>query len=163
LRDAYSRGYIPNDFTRLVKTRGIESPKRNRSLSITDFKKLRNFVINHPENEFHLLVLLALETACRRGELLAIKPDSLYEYGIKVRHSISPTSEDTSLKTENAKRDVSINKEVYELIRQIPVKENGYIFSFDGFKQSEMLAELLKELDMSIASDLYQPCGRFYQ
>lgn len=148
LRDAYSRGYIPNDFTRLIKTRGVNPPKRNKSLSITDFKKLRNYVFNHPRTEFHLLVLLALETGMRRGELLAIRPESLFEYGIKVRHSISPTSEDISLKTENAKRDVSINKEVYELIRQIPIKENGYIFSFDGFKQSEMLAELLKELDI---------------
>ena len=41
---------------------------------------------------------------------------------------------------------MSINKEVYELIRQIPVKENGYIFSFGGFKQSEQLAELLESL-----------------
>jgi len=80
--------------------------------------------------------------------LLAIKPESLYKYGIKVRHSISPTSEDTSLKTENAKRNVSINKEVYDLIRKIPVKDNGYIFSFDGFKQSAMLAELLKNLNI---------------
>ena len=148
LRDAYSRGYIPNDFTSLVKTRGIESPKRNKALSITNFKKLRNYVINNPQNEFHLLVLLALETGARRGELLALQPNSLYEYGIKIRHSISPTSDDTSLKTENAKRNVSINKEVYDLIRKIPVKENGYIFNFDGFKQSEMLAELLKKLDI---------------
>lgn len=148
LRDAYSRGYIPNDFTRLVKTRGIEAPKRNKSLSITNFKKLRNYVINHYETEFHLLVLLALETGMRRGELLAIKPESLYKYAIKVRHSISPTSEDTSLKTQNAKRDVSINKEVYKLLLTIPVKGNGYIFSFDGFKQSEMLAKLLKKLDI---------------
>jgi len=44
--------------------------------------------------------------------------------------------------------DVSINKEVYELIRKIPVKENGYIFSFGVFKQSEQLAELLKKLDI---------------
>src|SRR5699024_10537636 len=148
LRDAYSRGYIANDFTRLVKTRGIEAPKRNKSLSITNLKKLRNYVITHYETEFHLLVLLALETGMRRGELLAIKPESICEYGIKVRHSISPTSDDTSLKTDNAKRDVSINKEVYDLIRKIPVKENGYIFNFDGFKQSAMLAELLKKLDI---------------
>lgn len=56
----------------------------------------------------------------RRGELLAIRPKNLYEYGIKVRHSISPTSDDTLLRTQNAKRDVSINREVYELIRNIP-------------------------------------------
>ncbi len=76
----------------------------------------------------------------RRGELLAIRPESLYKYGVEVRHLISSTSDDTSLKTQNAKRDVSINKEVYELIRKIPLKENGYIFSFDGFKQPERLA-----------------------
>ncbi len=63
-----------------------------------------------------------------------IRPENLYEYCIKVRHSISPTSDDTSLKTQNTKCDVSINKEVYELIRKIPVKENGYILGFGGFK-----------------------------
>ena len=94
------------------------------------------------------LELLALETGMRRGELLAIRPESLYEYGIKVRHSISPTSDDTSLKTQNAKRDVSINKEVYELVLNIPVRDNGYIFGFASFKQSELLAELLTELNI---------------
>ncbi len=45
LRDAYARGYITNDFARLVKTRGVNPPKRNKALSITDFKKLRNYVL----------------------------------------------------------------------------------------------------------------------
>jgi len=148
VRDAYARGYIANDFTSLVKTRGVNPPKRNKALSITNFRKLRNYVLNHPEDEFNLLVLLALETGMRRGELLAIKPESLYEYGIKVRHSISPTSDDTSLKTQNAKRDVSINKEVYELIRQIPVKDNGYIFNNRTFNQSARLAQILKKLNI---------------
>ncbi|WP_428828737.1 MULTISPECIES: site-specific integrase [Bacillus] len=82
----------------------------------------------------------------RRGELLGMRPEHIYEHGIKVRQSISPTSDDTSLKSPNAKRDVSINKDVYELIRKIPIKENGYIFGFGGFKQSEQLAELLESL-----------------
>ncbi|MCR8867460.1 hypothetical protein [Peribacillus frigoritolerans] len=128
LRDAYARGYIANDFARLIKTRGENPPKRNKALSITDFKKLRGYVLQHPEDEFNLLVLFALETGMRRGELLAIRPESLFEYGIRVRHSISPTSDDISLKTQNAKRDISINKEVYDLIS----KENGYLFSFNG-------------------------------
>jgi len=146
LRDAYSRGYIASDFAGLVKTRGVNPPKRNRALSITEFKKLRNYVLNNSDNEFNILVLLALETGMRRGELLAIRPESLYEYGIHVRHSISPTSTDTSLKTNNAKRDISINKRVYDLLQKVPVKDNGYIFSFDGFKQSERLTALLKDV-----------------
>src|SRR5690625_4934436 len=148
LRDAYARGYIANDFARLVKTRGENPPKRNKALSITKFKKLRDHVLQHSEDEFNLLVLLALETGARRGELLALRPKNLYKYGIRIEHSISPTSKSTSLKTENAKRSISINKEVYKLITSIPVKDNGYIFDFDGFKQSERLAGLLKELDI---------------
>lgn len=85
----------------------------------------------------------------RRGELLAIRPENLFEYGIQVRHSISPTSSDTSPKTQNAKRDVSINKEVYDLICKIPIKENGYIFGFSGFKQSELLEKLLNEVNIN--------------
>lgn len=149
LREAYARGYIANDFARLVKTRGENPPKRNKSLSITDFKKLRNHVLEHPDDEFNLLVLLALETGMRRGELLAIRPENIFKYGIEVRHSISPTSDDISLKTQNAKRDVSINKEVYDLITKIPVEKNGYVFNFGGFKQSERLAELLEEININ--------------
>lgn len=148
IRDAYARGYISNDFTPLIKTRGVDPPKRNRALSITEFRKLRKHVLTHHSDEFNLLVLLALETGMRRGELLAIKPESLYKYGIKVRHSISPTTNDTSLKVENARRDVSINEEVFNLISAIPVKSNGYLFNFDGFKQSERLGQLLSELDI---------------
>src|SRR5690625_486155 len=156
LRDAYARGYIANDFTNLVKTRGKTLPKRNRALSITEFRKLRKYLINNPEDEFHLLVLLALETGMRRGELLGIRPEYIYkketedgyEYGIKVRESISPTSDDTSLKTDNAKRDVTINKEVYDFIKKIPVKENGYVFDWNGFKQSEQLQVLLEKINI---------------
>lgn len=151
LRDAYARGYLTNDFTGLLKTRGENPPKRNKALSITDFKKLRKYVLGHPEDEFNLLVLLlALETGIRRGELLGIRPEHLYEFGVQVKHSnsISPTCTDTSPKTQNATRDVSINKDVYELIQSIPAKENGYIFGFSGFKQSELLAELSERLNI---------------
>jgi len=157
LRDAYARGYIANDFTRLIKTRGINPPKRNRALSISEFRKLRNYVLNHPKDEFNILVLLALETGMRRGELLGTKPAYVYkvdtvgetEYGIKVRESISPTSDDTSLKTDGARRNISINKEVYQLITAIPVKKNGYIFRRNGFNQSEQLQKLLTKIDIS--------------
>ncbi len=64
---------------------------------------LRTYVIHHVENKFNILVLLALETGMRRGELFDIRPENVFKYGIEVRWSISPTSEDTSLKTKNSK------------------------------------------------------------
>lgn len=54
----------------------------------------------------------------------------------------------SSSKIQNTKCAVSINKELYELIHKIPVKENGYIFGFGGFKQTKQLAELLTELNI---------------
>lgn len=60
LRDAYARCYISNDFTCLVKTRGIDPPKRNRPLSITDFKNLRNYILQHSNDEFNLLVFTCI-------------------------------------------------------------------------------------------------------
>lgn len=105
-------------------------------------------MIQHTEDEFQVLVLLALETGMRRGELLGIKPEDLFHYGIHVRRSISPTSTDTSLKTKKSKRDVSINKEVFEILTAVPIKENGYYFDPDNFHQSAKLTKLLDKLDI---------------
>ena len=55
-------------------------------------------MLNNPKNDFHILVLLALETGARRGELLGIKKEDIYEYGIRIKCSISPHSDDILLK-----------------------------------------------------------------
>ena len=94
------------------------------------------------------MVLLALETGARRGELLALTKNDIIEYGIKIERSISPTSPDTRLKTKRSKRTVTINKDVYEIINTLIPKENGYLFDSDGFQQSAKLARLLKKLDI---------------
>ena len=107
LKYAYARGLITNDFGYLLKSKGKELPK---PLSVTEFKLLRQYCLNHAEEvEFYVLVALALETGARRGELLVLKKEDIFEYGIKVRRSISPTNDDTQLKTKHSKRDISIN------------------------------------------------------
>ncbi|WP_284907473.1 hypothetical protein [Bacillus sp. lyk4-R2A-2] len=71
-----------SNFASLVKTRDEELPKRNKALSITDFKTLRRYILENTDDEFNVLVLLALETGLRRCELLGIRPEDVYEYGI---------------------------------------------------------------------------------
>lgn len=148
LHYAYGRGLISTDFASLVKTRGLVPPKRNKALSITDFKKLRQFLLNNHDSDFNVLVLLALETGARRGELLGLKTSDIYEYGVHITRSISPTSNDTRLKTEHSRRNVSINKEVYTILKSVQEKPDGYLFDPDGFHQSAKLAKLLKNLDI---------------
>lgn len=148
LRYAYGRGLLTTDFASLVKSRGKETEKRNIALSITDFKKLRSYLLENHDSDFNILTLLALETGARRGELLGLKPNDLYKYGIRITRSISPHSDDTRLKTKNSKRDVSINSDVYEILKTVKPKENGYLFEADGFRQSQKLGKLLEHLEM---------------
>ncbi len=72
-------------------------------------KQLRQFCLENQHDEFNVLVLLALETGARRGELPGLKKTDIYPYGIKIRRSISPTNNDTRLKTKHSKRNISIN------------------------------------------------------
>lgn len=149
LKYAYARGLITNDFGHLVKARGKELPKRNVALSVTEFKKLRQYCLSYQEEEFNILVLLALETGARRGELLGITKEDIFEYGIYIRRSISPTNNDTQLKTKHSKRDISINRDVYEALKKLAEKKEDYVFDWNGFRQAGQLQKLLKKLGLS--------------
>lgn len=93
-----------------------------------------------------VLVALALETGARRGELLGIEKDDIFEYGIKIRRSISPTNNDTQLKTKHSKREISINKDIYEALLQLASTKTDYVFDWNGFKQTGQLQNFLRVL-----------------
>ena len=100
-------------------------------------------------DELHVpfvLVALALETGARRGELLGIEKDDIFEYGIKIRRSISPTNNDTQLKTKHSKREISINKDIYEALLQLASTKTDYVFDWNGFKQTGQLQNFLRVL-----------------
>lgn len=149
LKYAYARGLISNDFGHLLKAKGQEQPKRNIPLSITEFKKLRQYCLNHTEDEFNVLVSLALETGARRGELLGIRKEDIFEYGVKIKRSISPTNDDTQLKTKHSKREISINKDIHGAITKLANTKEDYIFDWNGFRQAGELQRLLKQLDLT--------------
>lgn len=148
LKYAYAKGLIANDFGSLIKSRGLELEKRNKALSITEFKKVRSYCLTHSNEEFNVLILLALETGARRGELLGLKKEDIFKYGIKIKRSISPTNSDTRLKTKHSKRDISINPDVYKSLLRIANTKTDYIFDWNGFHQSQQLKKLLKKLDI---------------
>lgn len=149
LKYAYARGLITNDFGHLIKSKGKELPKRNVALSITEFKKLRQYCLKNKHEEFNVLVLLALETGARRGELLGLMKEDIFEYGIKIRRSISPTNSDTQLKTKHSKRDISINKDIYDALMDIAENKTEYVFDWNAFRQAYQLQQLLKKIGIS--------------
>ncbi|MDM7452825.1 tyrosine-type recombinase/integrase [Lacticaseibacillus paracasei] len=153
LKYAYAHGLLVNDISSLIHAHGNVPKKRNRALSITELKKLRHYCFEHTQSEFAILVLLATDSGLRRGEILGLKPDDLSEEAgecdVQVNRSLSPFSDAVSLKTESSRRKVSITKPVYDLVKMIPVKADGYIFERDGFHQSMMLAPFLAKVGIS--------------
>ena len=150
LRYAYAKGYIYNDFASLIKAHGKQMPKRNRALNLTDFAKLKDYLVQHTDDEFNIMVLLEINTGLRRGELLGIRPEDVHYdgeyYCVEVKRSIDPTSDDTRLKNSHSRRSLTVPEYLYKLLKAIPVKENGYLFNWYSFKESEMLKSLLKKL-----------------
>jgi len=149
LKYAYIRGYIISDFTSLLKARGKILPPRNIALCKSEASKLQSYLFNNSEDEFHVYLLVALETGMRRSEVLGIRKEHLYKYGIHVQESISPDSNDTLLKTQGSKRFVDISKRTYNLLQNISTKKDGYLFESQGFKQAERLKKLLKYLNIT--------------
>lgn len=149
LKYAHDRGYIPYDFTNILQANGTDLPNRNRVLSIEEYKKLLNYLLENLNQESNIYIYFVLQTGLRRGEALGIRPKDLYKNCIKVRHSICPTSDDTTLKTKSSYRSGTINENTYNLLKSIPIKRNGYIFDTNHFSQSEHLKEILKKLGIA--------------
>ena len=59
---------------------------------------------------------------------------NIFEYGVKMKRSISPTNDDTQLKTKHSKREISINKDIHEAITKLANTKEDYIFDWNGFR-----------------------------
>lgn len=132
-----------------LKQTGYElDSKRNQSLSMEDFKKLRKQLLLNHDTKFKVLTLLATETGARRGELLALtKKDLLsHSHSISITKSKSPTDDSLKLKTRGSKRIIDISERVFTIVSNLEVEPDGYIFPTDSFKQSSMLKDLLQQL-----------------
>lgn len=55
---------------------------------------------------------------------------------------------DTQLKTKHSKRDISINKDVYETLITLTQSKSDYVFDWNSFRQSQQLQKLLKKLEI---------------
>lgn len=155
LRYAYARGYIENDFTNILKAKGRDTNNPNKVLTMGDYKKLKDYLKENLNDEFNIYIYLILETGLRRGEALGIRPESIYKYGIKVTESISPTSEDKGVKTVSAEREVAISKEMYHLLKSIPIKNSGYLFNRGSFSQSNKLKKLIKKINLTDTTTIH--------
>lgn len=106
-------------------------PGRTRRLNQVEERNLIRAAARHPNAEFYAIIILALETAMRQGEILSMR----WENVNWIKRTVHlPT-------TKNGDpRDVPLSRKAYEILHDyLPRKSNGVIlgtYTSSGFKSS---------------------------
>lgn len=147
IKHAYSVGLIERDFTSSLRFGSYETTKRNVVLSFTEYNKLLDYVKSNP-SENNTFIYTVMMTGLRRSECLSLRPFVIFKDKIIVKESISPTSNDRSLKTNSSYREVPITLDLYNRLKSLPVRSDGYLFNINYFHQSSDLQKILDKLNI---------------
>jgi len=147
IKHAYAVGLIERDFTSSLRYDGYDTGKRNVVLSFEEYKKLREYVKNNP-NEINTFIYTVMLTGLRRGECLALRPFTIFKDKIVVKESISPTSDDRTLKTKSSYREIPIPYDLYKRLKSLSIRSDGYLFNINYFHHSRDLQKILDKLNI---------------
>lgn len=107
-------------------------------LSQEEAKRLLEFAKGHicarGQSMYHL-ILLALATGMRRGELLGLCWDCVLDDKIRVWRSLLQTKEGPKLdepKTAAGRRTISVAKDIIEAVRTIQQGDSKFVFRWNG-------------------------------
>lgn len=122
LKDALLDGYIDKDvFSRVKANSHFETHKSENYLSAEEFEKLQKFLYDNKnqmaKNSKLLMVLIALETGARLGEIFALRKSDIQSNKIIIDESYSASSHEyTAPKTKSSIRSVSISQDLNKTI-----------------------------------------------
>lgn len=115
----------------VLKVRKPKTPSgRTRRLTGVEEKLVLRAALRHPNREFYAIVVLALETAMRQGELLALAWENI---SWDKRTALLPITKNGDV------REVPLSQKAYEILRNWLVPKNeGRVFSYttSGIKSS---------------------------
>ena len=104
-------------------------PGRDRRLTPREDRLILRYCHNHSNNELYSIVVLALETAMRQGEILNLQWENL---NFKTRVAHLPETKN------GTKRDVPLSLKAGEALIRLGVKSNGKVFKYtsEGLKST---------------------------
>ncbi|CAH0416152.1 tyrosine-type recombinase/integrase [Periweissella fabaria] len=148
LNDAILDGYVRKNVWSRLKNRAEFSEKKLKFMSATDFKKLQNYLYAHiNDDERNLMILTALETGARQGEVLALTPSDVQDDMISITKSFSQYNMEVTLpKTKESVRTITISHRLQNVLLEHSYNDqqifrhcrNGYI----AFQLRKVLKEL---------------------
>jgi integrase/predicted RNase H-like HicB family nuclease len=115
-------------------------PGRDRRLTSREDRLILRYAFGHSNPQLYSIVVLALETAMRQGEILALQ----WEH-INVRSRIAHLPE-----TKNGtKRDVPLSSKAVEALIRLGVKPQGKVFSYTSNGLKSTWRFMIKKLNIA--------------
>lgn len=124
LKDALLDGYIDKDiFSRVKASSRHETHKSENYLSAEEFERLQQFLYENQnqmaKNSKLLMVLIALETGARLGEIFALRTSDIQPNKIIIDESYSASSHEyTAPKTKSSIRSISVSDRLIAVIEK---------------------------------------------
>ncbi|VXC24119.1 Shufflon-specific DNA recombinase [Pseudomonas sp. 8Z] len=144
-----------NPVTRVRKPKS--PPGRDRRLLPREERLIFRYCHNHPTFELLSLVVLALETAMRQGELLKLE----WEH-INLRSGIAHLPD-----TKNGtKRDVPLSPKARDALKRLGVKTKGRVFAYtaNGLKSAwRVMTMRLGIQDLHFHDLRHEACSRLFE
>ena len=114
----------------VLKVRKPKSPPgRDRRLTAREDRLILRYAHQHSNSDLYSIVVLALETAMRQGEILALEWEHI---NLKTRIAHLPTTKN------GTKRDVPLSFKAREALVRLGVKTSGRVFGYtnEGLKST---------------------------
>lgn len=114
-------------------------PGRERRLTPREDRLILRYCFNHSNKELYSIVVIALETAMRQGEILGLHWEHL---NLKGRIAHLPMTKNGS------KRDVPFSMKVRDVFVRMGVKSSGPVFSYTGSGLKSSWRFMMKKLNI---------------
>ncbi|MGQ4573809.1 site-specific integrase [Leuconostoc pseudomesenteroides] len=151
LQDAYVDGYIERDiYSRVKAVSSKKTAQFQNYLEADEFERLQRYLYATvtKSDQFHLLVLLALETGARLGELLALTRPDFTGNAIDINKSYSNSVKAVTLpKNKSSIRTITLSTRMSEVLEWY-IKQNNNNDLFPHWSNQTIqnnLVRILKE------------------
>lgn len=132
-------------------------PGRDRRLSTREERVILRYAHDHPNQELYSIIVLALATAMRQGEILALR----WEYiNFKTRVAHLPTTKNGS------KRDVPLSQRARDALARLGPGTKGRVFSYTSSGLKSTWRFMLKRLgieDLHFHDLRHEAISRFFE
>ncbi|QXH37884.1 tyrosine-type recombinase/integrase [Pseudomonas sessilinigenes] len=132
-------------------------PGRDRRLTPREERRILRYCHGHPTHELYSIVLLAIESAMRQGELLNLRWEHV---NLRSRIAHLPDTKNGS------KRDVPLSIKARDALIRLGVKTSGRIFNYtnNGLKSAWRIMVLRLEIpDLHFHDLRHEACSRLFE